>query len=661
MVMERVNELFELLEVLQDGSGVADVQRVRAQLMSALHELLRYMAREDAESVVLAYLERRTRYTLSNGFKAYEVARFTGLSNVVVGRVLHGLERVGVVQRGRLRGEWHFRRESIRALTSVEAVQDVQDAVDPAAHGVQDSDDPVRLDRGNVAEPEECQVDEQDMVDVQDAVDPAAHGVQDVADLARRDDQDAVDPVAHVMQDDSDPVVVPIEAEDVNRRWQAFVERLKTASPAAWRCLAGSYLEVVKGAVCVYLRSEMALVYIRASEQRKESVKMAVRKVMDMPNARVVFRVQDGDDLATHGVQDAGDLAHRDEHDAGHPVVDSAQEGGGTTGHGVQDVADLARRDDQDAVDPVAHVMQDDSDPVVVPIEAEDVNRRWQAFVERLKTASPAAWRCLAGSYLEVVKGAVCVYLRSEMALVYIRASEQRKESVKMAVRKVMDMPNARVVFRVQDGDDLATHGVQDAGDLAHRDEHDAGHPVVDSAQEGGGTTGHGVQDVDDPAKCEHTLCKAVLALTLDQPIEVYRDLFARWAQRYTSVECAMCKRVRDWVSVVPDSVSAVESMQKRVCNLLKQRLEKPVEVEEYPPPRGEYSERQMAWLRCILGFIDTRGSASVMKLVSQLRVEKLCRVDEWQEAERFIRYVASVGECGLRLDGEIVSRMKVK
>jgi hypothetical protein len=503
MVMERVNELFELLEVLQDGSGVADVQRVRAQLMSALHELLRYMAREDAESVVLAYLERRTRYTLSNGFKAYEVARFTGLSNVVVGRVLHGLERVGVVQRGRLRGEWHFRRESIRALTSVEAVQDVQDAVDPAAHGVQDSDDPVRLDRGNVAEPEECQVDEQDMVDVQDAVDPAAHGVQDVA--------------------------------------------------------------------------------------------------------------------------------------------------------------DLARRDDQDAVDPVAHVMQDDSDPVVVPIEAEDVNRRWQAFVERLKTASPAAWRCLAGSYLEVVKGAVCVYLRSEMALVYIRASEQRKESVKMAVRKVMDMPNARVVFRVQDGDDLATHGVQDAGDLAHRDEHDAGHPVVDSAQEGGGTTGHGVQDVDDPAKCEHTLCKAVLALTLDQPIEVYRDLFARWAQRYTSVECAMCKRVRDWVSVVPDSVSAVESMQKRVCNLLKQRLEKPVEVEEYPPPRGEYSERQMAWLRCILGFIDTRGSASVMKLVSQLRVEKLCRVDEWQEAERFIRYVASVGECGLRLDGEIVSRMKVK
>jgi len=488
--MERVNEVFELLEVLQYGSGVADVQRVRAQMIGALHELLRYMAREDPRSVVLAYLERRTRYAWSQSFTTGEVARFTGLSSVVVGRVLHCLERAGVVQRGRLRGEWQCRRESIRALPSREAVHDVQDAVDLAAHGVQDGGDPARRDVQDVADPEECRVDEQDMVDVQDGGDPVADAVQD-----------AVDPVVHGVQDVVDPADVPIEVEDVNWRWQAFVERLKTASPAAWRCLAGSYLEIGKGAVCLYLRSPMALAYIRASEQRKESVKMAVRKVLDMASARVVFRVQDGGDLAEHGVQDGGDLAHRD----------------------VQDVRDPE-------VDPV----QDAMDPAV-----------------------------------------------------------------------------------------------------------------------------HGVQDSCDPARCDHALGKAVLALTLDQTIEVYRELFARWAQVYANVDCPLCRRIRDWVSVVPRDVREVEWVQSRVRGWLGNRSEE--SVEEYPPPKGEYSERQMAWLRCVLGFIDTRGSASVMKLVSQLRVEKLCRVDEWQEAERFIRYVASVGECGLRLNGEIVSRVKVK
>jgi DNA polymerase-3 subunit gamma/tau len=83
----------------------------------------------------------------------------------------------------------------------------------------------------------------------------------------------------------------PAGEDALNRRWQAYVQKLKEKSPAGGRNLEGSRVRVEGNTVYLYLRSEMALAFFRASAQRERALTEEVRKRLNMPQAEVLLRV----------------------------------------------------------------------------------------------------------------------------------------------------------------------------------------------------------------------------------------------------------------------------------------------------------------------------------------------------------------------------------
>jgi hypothetical protein len=69
------------------------------------------------------------------------------------------------------------------------------------------------------------------------------------------------------------------------------VQKLKEKSPAGGRNLEGSRVRVEGNTVYLYLRSEMALAFFRASAQRERALTEEVRKRLNMPQAEVLLRV----------------------------------------------------------------------------------------------------------------------------------------------------------------------------------------------------------------------------------------------------------------------------------------------------------------------------------------------------------------------------------
>ena len=79
--------------------------------------------------------------------------------------------------------------------------------------------------------------------------------------------------------------------EELNRRWQAFIQRLKERSPVGGRNLEGSQLRIEDDTIHLYLRSEMARAYFRESAQREQRLVDMVRQQLKMPNAKVLLQV----------------------------------------------------------------------------------------------------------------------------------------------------------------------------------------------------------------------------------------------------------------------------------------------------------------------------------------------------------------------------------
>jgi DNA polymerase-3 subunit gamma/tau len=79
--------------------------------------------------------------------------------------------------------------------------------------------------------------------------------------------------------------------EELNRRWQAFVQKLKERSPVGGRNLEGSQLQIEGDTIHLYLRSEMARAYFRESPQREQRLVEMVRQQLKMPNAKVLLQV----------------------------------------------------------------------------------------------------------------------------------------------------------------------------------------------------------------------------------------------------------------------------------------------------------------------------------------------------------------------------------
>ncbi len=79
--------------------------------------------------------------------------------------------------------------------------------------------------------------------------------------------------------------------EELNRRWRAFVEKLKEKSPVGGRNLEGSRVHLEGDTIHLYLRSEMARTYFRDSAQRERTLADMVRKQLNMPQAKVILQV----------------------------------------------------------------------------------------------------------------------------------------------------------------------------------------------------------------------------------------------------------------------------------------------------------------------------------------------------------------------------------
>jgi hypothetical protein len=91
------------------------------------------------------------------------------------------------------------------------------------------------------------------------------------------------------------PTSPPTEAtatpEELNQRWQAFIQKLKERSPVGGRNLEGSQLRIEGDTLYLYLRSEMARAYFRESPQREQRLVEMVRQQLRMPNAKVLLQV----------------------------------------------------------------------------------------------------------------------------------------------------------------------------------------------------------------------------------------------------------------------------------------------------------------------------------------------------------------------------------
>jgi IS30 family transposase len=66
--------------------------------------------------------------------------------------------------------------------------------------------------------------------------------------------------------------------EELNQRWQAFIQKLKERSPVGGRNLEGSQLQIEGDTIYLYLRSEMARAYFRESPQREQRLVEMVRQ-----------------------------------------------------------------------------------------------------------------------------------------------------------------------------------------------------------------------------------------------------------------------------------------------------------------------------------------------------------------------------------------------
>jgi len=79
--------------------------------------------------------------------------------------------------------------------------------------------------------------------------------------------------------------------EEANRRWRAFVEKLKEKSPIGGRNLEGSQVLIEGNTIRLYLRSEMARAYFRDSVQRESKLAEMLRTQLNMPQAQVILEV----------------------------------------------------------------------------------------------------------------------------------------------------------------------------------------------------------------------------------------------------------------------------------------------------------------------------------------------------------------------------------
>ncbi|MEN3000445.1 MAG: DNA polymerase III subunit gamma/tau [Armatimonadota bacterium] len=105
------------------------------------------------------------------------------------------------------------------------------------------------------------------------------------------------EPVAHLAEESRLPPARTEEAatderdEELNRRWRAFVAKLKEKSPVGGRNLDGSRVHLEGDTIYLYLRSEMARAYFRDSAQREEKLVEMVRKQLNLPQAEVILEV----------------------------------------------------------------------------------------------------------------------------------------------------------------------------------------------------------------------------------------------------------------------------------------------------------------------------------------------------------------------------------
>ena len=200
----------------------------------------------------------------------------------------------------------------------------------------------------------------------------------------------------------------------------------------------------------------------------------------------------------------------------------------------------------------------------------------------------------------------------------------------------------------LQDGVHLAVQDSSDVQDGVHLAEEDSS-----DVQDGVHLAEEDSSDVRDGAD----LARAIVALGTSQPLGVYKNVYSRLVVRYGS--CRSARLLLDRMRVVRsmEDVCAVYEMAKGMLEVSEGVCEE-YAGEEYPPPRGEYSERELVWLSLLLEAVDYYGRVTPTQ--AYMYACRRFSVSELDGFTDFVCRVADLGECGLRRSGVMIERVGV-
>ena len=164
--------------------------------------------------------------------------------------------------------------------------------------------------------------------------------------------------------------------------------------------------------------------------------------------------------------------------------------------------------------------------------------------------------------------------------------------------------------------------------------------------------SGEDSADVQDGAD----LARAIVALGTSQPLGVYKNVYSRLLVRYGS--CRSARLLLDRMRVVRsmEDVCAVYEMAKGMLEFSEGVCEE-YAGEDYPPPRGEYSERELVWLSLLLEAVDYYGRVTPTQAYMYACRRFGAELDGFTD---FVCRVADLGECGLRRSGVMIERVGV-